>query len=174
MQDEALLIWFLNHGADPNIGAPYIWVRSDSDSFPDSGDALNLAAGSSSIAAFDLLLAHGARLENSLPLHAAATRSDADAQLPMMRHLLSRGVDVNASDAVKGPRRGGTPLHHAAYAGRIKAVQFLVENGADLDAKSPLGMTPLQEARRWGQAQVVWWLEKASMGGEPGGRHLAT
>ena len=135
---------------------------------------MNFAAGSSSIAVLDLLLTHGAKLENSLPLHVAAARSDVDVQIPMMQHLLSLGVDINASDAMKGSRRAGTPLHHAAQAGRIEAVQFLVEIGADLDAKVPLGKTPLEEARRWGQAQVVEWLEKASMGGEPGGPPLAT
>ena len=174
MQDEALLVWFLNHNADPNIGAPYISVPSDSHSFPNSGDALNSAAGYSSIAALGLLLAHGAKLENSVPLHAAAARSDADAQIPMMRHLLSLGVDVNASDAVRGPRRKGTPLHYAVQAGMIDAVQFLLENGADLDAENPSGKTPLEEARGWGRAQVVEWLEKASVGGEPGAPHLAT
>ncbi|KAF1991845.1 hypothetical protein K402DRAFT_388388 [Aulographum hederae CBS 113979] len=59
----------------------------------------------------DLLLAHGARLENAIPLHeAAAIPAEIGCRIPMMRHLLDRGADINALD---GGRNGyhvlGTP-----------------------------------------------------------------
>jgi ankyrin repeat protein len=48
-----------------------------------------------------------------------------------MKILLDAGADVNS----RGPR-GLTPLHEAARWGWNAAVQFLVERGADLNAKS--------------------------------------
>ncbi|MCJ1379688.1 hypothetical protein MMC17_002790 [Xylographa soralifera] len=162
MRDETLVRWLLDHGADPNIGAPYTFVPSDSAPVTNSGDALNHAAASLSVATFDLLLAHGARLENSLPLHAAAeVAADAEAVVPMLQHLLSLGVDVNASDHVKGHAGLGTPLHYAIRAGRLAAVGFLVEHGADLAVRNSHHKTVVEEAQSWGHTQIVELLETA-------------
>eukprot|EP00951_Prasinocladus_malaysianus_P029263 scaffold269415_cov32-Prasinocladus_malaysianus.AAC.1 len=42
---------------------------------------------------------------------------------------LRRGIDVNVRNKI-----GWTPLHAAASGGQAKVLEFLLENGADLDA----------------------------------------
>jgi ankyrin repeat protein len=110
-----------------------------------SGDCLNRAASRSSTAIFDLLLARGAKLENSKPLHAAVESMNEDSErIPMMAHLLELGVDVNGLDAV---RRLGTPLHHAVHACKIERARFLLERGADPHIKNQYGNSALEIAR---------------------------
>jgi ankyrin repeat protein len=52
--------------------------------------------------------------------------------------LTSAGADVNAAD-----RRGSTPLHNAASGGHDAAVRLLAEQGANLEAETQSGQTPL-------------------------------
>ncbi len=61
--------------------------------------------------------------------------------LEIVRLVLDRGVDVNASDA-----RGNTALHDAVRRRFTSVVEFLAENGADLDAGNKDGSTPLMLA----------------------------
>jgi ankyrin repeat protein len=56
--------------------------------------------------------------------------------------LLAVGADINAKDG----NRGLTPLHEAARWGWNDVVRFLVEHGANLDAKDSRGMTPVDSA----------------------------
>lgn len=51
------------------------------------------------------------------------------------------GADVNETDI-----SGETPLHGAAYRGYNSVVQYLVDHGAQLDARNKLGWTPLRIA----------------------------
>jgi hypothetical protein len=51
---------------------------------------------------------------------------------------LKLGVNVNEANA-----NGRTALHGAVEMGANTIVQFLVENGADLEAKDKYGQTPL-------------------------------
>jgi ankyrin repeat protein len=58
-----------------------------------------------------------------------------------LKQALLSGVDVNATD-----ERGVTALHYAVRAANIRAVQLLINAGADLQAKSPAGEAPLDWA----------------------------
>jgi len=50
-----------------------------------------------------------------------------------LRRMIAAGVDLNAPSADLYPH--GSPLHHAVSSGSLKAVQVLVEAGANLNAK---------------------------------------
>ena len=100
--------------------------------------------------AVKLLVEHGARLDlpnnrGITPVMAAAGMGSTDADtrgyyttedtpqrsVDTLKILLDAGADVNS----RGPR-GLTPLHEAARWGWNAAVQYLVDRGADLNAKS--------------------------------------
>jgi ankyrin repeat protein len=59
----------------------------------------------------------------------------------MVELVVAAGGDVNAVDAGHS-----TPLHHAARNGLNRAIELLVANGADLDAKNRRGQTSLMVA----------------------------
>jgi ankyrin repeat protein len=60
--------------------------------------------------------------------------------LPEVRRLLSVGADVNAKD---NDGSDWTPLIEACYCGHLRVVKALREHGADIEAKSVKGLTPL-------------------------------
>jgi cytohesin len=62
--------------------------------------------------------------------------------LDAAKMLLAFGADVNAAGEYKW-----TPLHGAAYTGSDAIVEFLVENGAKIDAKDVWEQTPLSIAQ---------------------------
>jgi len=61
-----------------------------------------------------------------------------DEVLEAVKMLVELGNDVNAINY-----RGETPLHGAAFRGANNVVEYLVEQGADLDARTDLGYSPL-------------------------------
>jgi hypothetical protein len=61
-----------------------------------------------------------------------------EATVEMIKILLKHGADINRSDA-----RGFTPLHRAVGDNQEKAAILLVENKANINAKTNNGMTPL-------------------------------
>jgi ankyrin repeat protein len=88
---------------------------------------------------------------NTTPLLAAAgvgefeddrfVTASRKARLETARLLVELGADVNAVG-----ENGWTALHGAAYTGSDGILQFLVENGANLNAKDRFGQTPLSIA----------------------------
>ena len=113
MKKERLLKWLLEHGADPNLGPPPVDPQPDSAPVPSSGSALNCAASVATPQVFDLLLQHGAKIENSQPLHLAAAGQEDSWRIPMMEYLIEKGVDVNGSDEARDLRAVGPPLVYA-------------------------------------------------------------
>ncbi|KAI9794097.1 MAG: hypothetical protein M1833_000462 [Piccolia ochrophora] len=164
VQDESLTRWFLDQGADPNLGTDP-WLTTSGEyacERPKRGAALNNAADHSTVAVFDLLLERGAKMERSVPLHAAAISVEDAGRIPMMAHLLELGVDINGSDDVWGPYRRGTPLHHAVAEVHLEKVRFLLENGADPHLKNDWGMTPLERAEKRGYQPLLELFEQPS------------
>jgi hypothetical protein len=137
-----LLTAFLEWGADPNaVGY-------------DGLTPLDAAAGRATTSAVDQLLAAGATLADAYPLHQAVATSSSEA-MPMIKHLLALGVDIDARLFEHHPERArlrpaeedfGTPLHCAARSGAKQRVMLLLENGADTTKRSSKGRSPLSWA----------------------------
>lgn len=85
------------------------------------------------------------------PLMMAALRGN----LAAVRALLDKGVPAR--------REGWSALHYAATGPSADAVQLLLERGAEIDARSPNGSTPLMMAARYGsEASVVLLLQRGA------------
>lgn len=69
LANDDLVIWFLDHGADPNLGPPILQPQPAAAPIKLLGKVLDIAASAASVATFDALLRHGAKIESSLPLH---------------------------------------------------------------------------------------------------------
>lgn len=103
------------------------------------------------------LLEAGANLQaknafGHTPLHLASAYLDPDA----IRLLVSSGSDVNARN-----NSGNTPLHLVAYeSGNVESAQFLIVNGAKIEARNnhdtqAQQLTPLLAAALVGHADLV-------------------
>ncbi len=139
-----LVSFFISHGADPK-------VPTARGSYP-----LDVAALRAPLESVKLLLAHGAPLgPGSRTLNAAAQCAVPD-RIPVMAYLLEHGADINGlaadipapSEAQRSGRKG-TPLHTAAKWGNEEAKAWLLEHGADAEARNELGETPAEWAKRF-------------------------
>jgi ankyrin repeat protein len=78
-------------------------------------------------------------------------------QIKAIKILLQAGVDVNE---LANKSSGGecTALHEAAEKGHLDAASFLIEHGADVNARDWTGQTVLEVAAWTGQLQMVRFL----------------
>ena len=88
----------------------------------------------------------------------AARDESADA-IDMVQPLVAKyGANPRATDA-----KGFTALHHAAFVGNYAVVEFLANNGADVDAENPLvrgqRITPLYMAYQKGRTRIARFLK---------------
>ena len=78
--------------------------------------------------------------------------------LEIATYLIDRGADINGEWSL---HEAATILHHVAFCGKLKVVQFLVERGADLSIRD---LRYDSDALGWanynGQQKVVGYLEK--------------
>jgi ankyrin repeat protein len=79
------------------------------------------------------LMAAGANVRDVRPLREAAIRG----YVPIAKALIDGGAPVNGA---------GYPLNAAARAGQTEMVAFLIQRGADVNARDLTGYTPLIEA----------------------------
>jgi uncharacterized protein len=143
----------LAHGANPNARAQRNPPHFGGGGGPNLVGATPflVAASAADVPVMRLLLAGGAdpRLptrDGTTPLIAAAglgraaavTLVTAASALDAVKLALERGDDINAANA-----QGETALHAAAYWGADQVVQFLVETGANINAKNDKVWTPL-------------------------------
>lgn len=144
VQHPQLIALFLTHGANPSSSGPRGFC------------ALDIAALHGPLETVKLLVDHGAVIgPSSAALHAAAQGNASD-RIAVMAFLVERGADINGlamdypapSEALRSGRRG-TPLHTAAKWAYKEAKTWLLEKGADPEAKNEVGETPEQWGRRF-------------------------
>jgi len=106
----------------------------------------------------DFLIKQGANVNiaqantGETPLHSALCKAGRPYYLYVLRLLVENGANVNAR-TIPGKETGGfmrdvrtkgeTPLHRAAAYGDEATIQYLIENGADREARDANGDSPL-------------------------------
>jgi ankyrin repeat protein len=117
--------------------------------------ALEAALQEGSPHALESLLKHPltevdrANANGETPLMLAALKGQLDA----VKKLTQRGAAVN--------KAGWTPLHYACSGPDEGVVAWLLSHGAEVDARSPNGSTPLMMAARYGSLDAPAMLLKA-------------
>jgi len=71
------------------------------------------------------------------------------------KSLLLEGADVNARDPRSPLNDGATALTIAAETGAVEVLRLLLAQGADIDARSASGWTPLMRACNAGQVETA-------------------
>jgi ankyrin repeat protein len=70
-------------------------------------------------------------------------------QRDVVNELLASGIELNESAG------DFTPLHESAASGRIEFAKLLLETGADVNAQTTEGKTPLDYARERNRDEMV-------------------
>ncbi|KAJ9293833.1 hypothetical protein DTO271G3_7460 [Paecilomyces variotii] len=158
--DEALVNWFLDHGADPN--AP-----CGRDCTP-----LSWAMRYASFSTLQLLFNRGGTILRGQLLHHAAERELSD-RLDALKFVLEIGglksinnliYQDSLDDYLMNMYSGlGTPLQLAAGKGSLDLVKLLVDRGADPLIKDPTGQIALRWAIRRGHTEVAEFLRPLSI-----------
>ncbi|KAJ5417124.1 uncharacterized protein N7487_000674 [Penicillium crustosum] len=169
-----LLRWFIDHGANPNLGVQR--TTHDRRGGPDTSScaALEAAAVRGEVEAVRMILDAGAKIQNGVPLHYAAgarppganphtgrvvpsREFDAD-RIPVMALLVDRGADVNQREE----SRHMVPQYaivHAVMAGAVERVKWLLEHGADPYIRGSWG-SAAEYARTSGNEEIIKVIEE--------------
>ena len=118
------------------------------------GTALHVAAIKGHADVIELLLTNGADINaesetGATPLVLAAENGKIEALQFILQHK-DKTVDIEAKGA-----GGGTALHAAAIGGHVDVIELLLTNGADINAESETGATPLVLAAENGQLEAL-------------------
>ena len=152
---KRILSWLLDNGADPNqvFDCGRTAVHLICSTIPSSCSA-------AAVECLETLIEHGADLtvedkEGRMPIHVANSAGLVSLLLDKLGYDLVNPKDV----------RGWTPLHHqcASVSAREEVVKYLLDNGADLQAVTNDGDTPLHLAMRHGGLIVPLLLKQDSL-----------
>jgi hypothetical protein len=145
------LVSLFLQGVDPNTrdprGVPGLYLALQEDSLKAAHAILNAPGLNPNLST----------PTDETPLMMAAIKG----QVEMARALIAKGAQVN--------RPGWTPLHYAATGENADMIRLLLNNRAEVDARSPNESTPLMMAARYGSAEVVQMLLRA--GADPRARN---
>jgi ankyrin repeat protein len=146
--------------ADAGLLRVLIAAGADVDlALPQGETPLMLASRTSGVDAVRLLIEHGAKVnvverwQGQTPLMYAAAHDRGE----VAAALIAAGADVNARTPVNDlperkpavryfveiPSAGLTPVMFAARHGAVSALRVLIKAGADIDAKTPEGFSPV-------------------------------
>ncbi|KAL8888223.1 MAG: hypothetical protein Q9215_004314 [Flavoplaca cf. flavocitrina] len=162
VQDEALVHWFLDHGADPNAPAASLDKTS-----------LSYAVQQAPLDTIKLMFRCGGSAYQGQLLNMASDRTDSEC-IPILQFLFDSGDtrinDVWLEDEPDSiPWNGfdnATPLHHAVRAGNIDSVRWLLDHGADPLKRSRRiigsGTTPIDTATYLGHDKIAALLIEAT------------
>lgn len=131
-EDMSTVRFLVDHGARFDVEPQGGW----------SAFRYAVCAGSRDL--IELFVAKGARVSN---LHWAAWMGN----LAQVRSAVEQGADVVAKDG----ELGWTPLHWAASGGQEEVAAFLIDKGAEVDARDERGNTPLVSAAAAGRRAVT-------------------
>jgi ankyrin repeat protein len=125
--------WLIEKGCDPKRSSP-------------ANDIMYNAAGSGDTALVGLLIRHGVSVNDTssygdYPINAATNYRS----FGTLKMLVDNGAEVNVSakNAVLPLLIGITPLMWTAISNDKPSFYYLLDHGADPNAKSPRGYTPL-------------------------------
>lgn len=126
---------------------------------PRGNTALHTAAEWGRKDVIDVLLKHGADIEaaggfNRRPIHVAAGSVFTDSRA-IVEYLISKGADPKSKGFI-----GGTALHEAAFHGQLKAAEFLIGKGLDVNQPNDNKQTPLDLAKQANQQPLIDLLKK--------------
>ena len=159
-----LLRWFIDHGANPNLGVQK--TTHDRRGEPDTSSCATLEAAAvrGDVEAVRMILDAGARIQNGVPLHyAAGARSNHDtSRIPVMALLVDRGAEVNQREE----SRHMVPQYaivYAAMAGAVERVKWLLEHGADPYIRGSWG-SAAEYARTSGNEEITKIIEEFTKG----------
>lgn len=117
------------------------------------GTGLMIAAWEGNIPMMELFHAHGADVNATNALHEQAIMHAAwKGRVEAVRWLLERGARLNRD----GP--AWSALHYAVFVGQKDVAALLVERGADVNARSTNGSSPLMMAAREGREELAQFL----------------
>eukprot|EP01059_Diplonema_ambulator_P033649 TRINITY_DN7143_c0_g1_i11.p1 TRINITY_DN7143_c0_g1~~TRINITY_DN7143_c0_g1_i11.p1 ORF type:complete len:292 (+),score=37.35 TRINITY_DN7143_c0_g1_i11:85-960(+) len=152
---------------------------------PHGDSALDRAARMGHLDVVELLLEHGAsvvRRDKDGDVHSVLLGPLANEEYDVARVLLQHGAPVTfemvafSGDSLEAVKllvehgvpvdlkhegKGDTPLIRASREGHLDIVRFLLQHGAQIDAKDDEGCTPLDCARSAGHLDVVKELQSA-------------
>jgi ankyrin repeat protein len=126
----------LEAGDDPNMRDPY-----------SGATLLHYATLYNKPEVVVLLLAHKANVNATIDARGPETGATpllyavVQNELPIAKLLIERGADVHSTY-----RSGRTALHIAANGGMTDIARFLLQNGANPNARDSAGLSPLDEA----------------------------
>ncbi|KAM0085652.1 hypothetical protein ACKRZS_002158 [Fusarium odoratissimum] len=152
--NDALLDWFLENGADPNLGKQ----QHNRDRFggpeTNSCEALETAAEIGTVETVQKLLNASAKIDNGAPLYHAAgacppgsnphaglitpSKEFDEARISAMELLVKNGARVN-DKLISRHMTAQYPIVNAVMAGAIERVKWLLSEGADPDMKGQFG-----------------------------------
>jgi ankyrin repeat protein len=149
--------WLIDNGADPAKDKSWPFQEHKSVVHSPWQTGLNGAASLGKLDILKLLVAHGAKVEDNIPLHMAAGRKSIDENWERtVDYLLSIGVNVNGSDDKQlGPYFKGSPLCYAVDGEAVDAVKYLLKNGGNPYVGGGIQGTPFDMATKYNYTEML-------------------